>query len=480
MAIILLGLILVQSYWINNAISIKEKQFNQLVNRALSNVIYQVENDEAVHIIKDHFKTIARIDTSRAEVSMNFRFESGHSSGTGNQYIYEQYTDELLINKSESRNLESSVHISVHGDSMHTYIMEDTGKSVLAGENPLQIIKLPDPALVEDKMEDRQVLIEKVVSKMMRPYSEIEDRLSAEILEKVIDSKFADMGLDLNYEYAVIKPGNKIALKSENFKPEKNTSFYTAQLYPQDIWSAKNYLRIYFPNQRNFIVRSVGFMGISSVILTMIIIGIFIFTLWIIFRQKKLSEINNDFVNNMTHELKTPISTISLASQMLNDHSIPNENKNYGHISRIIDTESKRLGVQVEKVLQMAVFDQGKIKLKIKLTDLNELVSSALNNFNLQIKKRGGNISWKQDASNANVRIDEVHFTNVISNLLDNAMKYCSGQPEIMVSTRNEDDRIILSIKDNGIGISKENQKRIFEKFYRVPTGNIHNVKGAN
>ena len=219
-------------------------------------------------------------------------------------------------------------------------------------------------------------------------------------------------------------------------------------------------------------------MGISSIILTLVIILSFSLTIYIIFRQKRLSEIKNDFVSNMTHELKTPISTISLASQMLNDQTIPTESKNYDNISRIIKDESKRLGYQVEKVLQMAIFDHGKIKLKKKKTDINELVHNVITNFALQIENKNGAIEANLDAENAVLHADNVHFTNMISNLVDNAIKYSGDEPEIRVSTMNQKENLIIRVKDNGIGIKKEDQRRIFEKFYRVPTGNIHNVKG--
>jgi signal transduction histidine kinase len=180
----------------------------------------------------------------------------------------------------------------------------------------------------------------------------------------------------------------------------------------------------------------------------------------------------------MTHELKTPISTISLASQMINDPSIPAESKNMKNISRIIEDESKRLGYQVEKVLQMAIFDRGKLKLKLKQTDINDLILSVINNFTIQVDKLGGKITGELNAANSQVKIDTVHFTNVISNLVDNAVKYSPEKPEILVSTENKNGKLLIRIRDKGIGIKKEDQKRIFEKFYRVPTGNIHNVKG--
>jgi signal transduction histidine kinase len=219
-------------------------------------------------------------------------------------------------------------------------------------------------------------------------------------------------------------------------------------------------------------------MGISSALLTLAILTAFGYTLYFILRQKKLSEIRNDFVNNMTHELKTPFSTISLASQMLNDPTIPNSMKNIDHLSKVISDESKRLGMQVEKVLQAAIFEKGKLNLKIRKLDVHEVINTVVKSFIIQVKSRNGQIIKNLDAEYSIVNIDEVHFSNVLLNLLDNAIKYSTGQPHITVSTANKKNYIAILVEDKGIGINKENQKRIFEKFYRVPTGNVHNVKG--
>lgn len=198
----------------------------------------------------------------------------------------------------------------------------------------------------------------------------------------------------------------------------------------------------------------------------------------IIIRQKRLDEIKNDFINNMTHEFKTPISTISLASQMLKDGAVAKTPSTLQHISGVIQDESKRLSFQVEKVLQMAIFDKGTAGLKMKKTNINELVHGVVNSFRIKIENQKGTIVEKLEAKNPFAQVDEVHFTNVIFNLLDNALKYKRGTPHFKVKTWNRPTGIVINIEDNGLGISKENLKRIFEKFYRVPTGNIHNVKG--
>jgi two-component system phosphate regulon sensor histidine kinase PhoR len=180
----------------------------------------------------------------------------------------------------------------------------------------------------------------------------------------------------------------------------------------------------------------------------------------------------------MTHELKTPISTISLASQMLGDKSIPVESKNIDNLSSVITDESRRLGYQVEKVLQTAIFNKGKLKLKLRETDIHEIIHSVINNFSIQIRQKNGLIIPSLHAENSVTNIDVVHITNVLTNLVDNAIKYCTRDPEIYMETQNYGEYIMIAVRDNGIGINRHDQKRIFDKFYRVSTGNIHSVKG--
>ena len=219
---------------------------------------------------------------------------------------------------------------------------------------------------------------------------------------------------------------------------------------------------------------------IPAVIFTIVLLVTFIFTIFIIFRQKRYSEMKNDFVNNMTHELKTPIASISLASQMLSDESVEKTPTMTAHLSNVISDETKRLRFLVEKVLQMSMFDRKSATFKKKELDLNEMVENVANSFALRVEHTGGKIYTEIGAIDSAIYVDEVHFQNVVFNLMDNAVKYRKqSEPlDIYLKTWNDDQHLYLSVRDTGIGIKKENLKKVFDKFYRVHTGNVHDAKG--
>ncbi|WP_290390648.1 sensor histidine kinase, partial [Paramuribaculum intestinale] len=220
---------------------------------------------------------------------------------------------------------------------------------------------------------------------------------------------------------------------------------------------------------------------IPAFIMTFVLLVVFVITIYLIFRQKKLTDMKNDFINNMTHEFKTPISTISLAAQMLNDSSVRKSSNMLEHISNVINDETKRLRFQVEKVLQMSMFERQKATLKLQDVDANTIVENIIHTFKIKVEKYGGHIEAVLKAEQSIIHVDEMHFTNVIFNLLDNAVKYRREDESLKLSVTTRDvsgGRLEVTVADNGIGIRREDLKKIFEKFYRVPTGNLHDVKG--
>ncbi len=326
--------------------------------------------------------------------------------------------------------------------------------------------------------EEQEQFVDRIVRQMLVEGKRLEDRITESQVKKLLTLKLLEKGVDMPFEYAVYEEGKKPIYQSEKFNEFEECKYYRAPLIKGSVFQKRTLISVYFPEERKHFVKSMGILGGSSALITLFVLTLFSLALFIIFKQKRLSEMKNDFVNNMTHELKTPISTISLASQMLNDKSIPEEQKNLAQISRIIQTESKQLGFQVERVLQMAIFDHGELKLKLEEINLHEIIETVAQNFLLQIDRKGGKLNFSPDADNDVIRGDTMHITNLISNLIENAIKYTKQTPVIGLSTHNEQGEIVVSISDNGIGISKEDQKRIFDKFYRVPTGNVHNVKG--
>jgi two-component system phosphate regulon sensor histidine kinase PhoR len=310
---------------------------------------------------------------------------------------------------------------------------------------------------------------------------EISERVDFEEINEVLERFLINNGVDLQFTYSIVDKQGKLIYKNDKgLNPTSKSAgkfIYTQRLFPSEVSSKSVFLQVNFPTKIDFILQSLNLM-IPSTLLILLVLGVFIVAIVIIFRQKRLNNMKNDFVNNMTHEFKTPISSISLASQMLQDPVVGKTPQTLKHISTVIHDETKRLSFMVEKVLQMSVFEHDKSILKLTEINMNALIKEIVSNFSLKVTNKGGKITTKLDAAYDLVYIDEVHFTNVIFNLMDNALKYCDKPLLLSVETTNDKNNLVISIEDNGIGIAKEDQKRIFEKFYRVHTGDLHNVKG--
>ncbi len=307
----------------------------------------------------------------------------------------------------------------------------------------------------------------------------IRERADSAVVDGYLRTEFDNNGLNLPFEYAVVNRGGGIVYKSAGYDAanvNSNSSFVQV-LFPNDPASR---IKVYFPTKKDYIMSSIKFM-IPSFIFTFILLIVFLYTIIVAFRQKRLTEMKNDFINNMTHEFKTPISSISLAAQMLNDDSVRKSPAMMQHISTVINDETKRLRFQVEKVLQMSMFDRQKATLRLQDVDANKAIANIVSTFKLKVERYGGQIISSLEATDSTVEVDEMHFTNVIFNLLDNAVKYRKEDEPLMLKVSTQDisgERLEIRISDNGIGLRKEDMKKIFEKFYRVSTGNRHDVKG--
>lgn len=474
MILVMTSLILVQTNSIIKALEIKEEQFDAAVNGSLSKIAYQLEMDEAATLAE-----MAKDLRSRRE---NNIFPGNQQSVSG---ILKQQSAKLSYQLSQQSSgivYSEELTINYNGAAEPEDNKNERGRP---GDYPnaFDIFHESDgyaSQQYEERLDLRARMFELQTRAVILSQLPIEHRIDVTLLGRLIKAELKRQGIDLDFKYAVksFPAGQERFIYGDKNYNSKQLTEYKTLLFPHDDDLKPNWLYLYFPKQNTFLLKETGLLVIPTFVLTAMLIGIFVFTILIILRQKKLSNIKNDFINNMTHELKTPISTISLASQMLRDNTVTNTPKTIEHISGIIFQESKRLTTQVEKVLQMAVFNEGKLKLKFKEVNINNLINSVVLNFELRVKSKNGELVADLKADPAVVKGDEVHITNVLFNLLDNAVKYSKDEPKITISTELKDNFVVVSVKDNGIGISKEHLGQIFERFYRVPTGNVHDVKG--
>ena len=317
----------------------------------------------------------------------------------------------------------------------------------------------------------------------------LEDRINLDRLKTIIDQELTNKNIKTDYEYGIFsRKKNNFIIVNNHFVYNDDqsgaysyralkTSTYFKHLFPKESPSPGK-LMIYFPAKDSVVWSSLWLNLIGTILFAGIILSSFAYTIYVIFRQKKLGEMKNDFINNMTHEFKTPIATISLAADSITSPIIAGKPDKVSRFANIIKQENKRMNSQVEKVLQMALIDKKDFSLKLTEVNLHDIIARAVENISLQVEKKEGSVQAIMDATNPIVECDLTHVSNVINNLLDNANKYSPERPEISVSTRNVGNGVEVIVKDKGIGMSKEARKHIFDKFYRVHTGNLHDVKG--
>ncbi|HPG33789.1 MAG: HAMP domain-containing histidine kinase [Lentimicrobiaceae bacterium] len=298
-------------------------------------------------------------------------------------------------------------------------------------------------------------------------------------LDSLMQEEFGGMEITRKYVWAIFNPGcgTVFAGDAGDFKQQLMVTRHVVSLSCL-YRSEQLMLGVYFPGEKGVLARRILPWLILSFFLLAVMISAFSYMIFSFLKQKKLSEMKTDFVNNMTHEFKTPISTISLASEMLLNPKVNESVERTQRYAGIIFDENLRLKHQVEQVLQIAVLDKGSFRLKKKYFDAHEAILNCLKSFELTVRDKGGFLSFKPEASESRIFADENHFINIVNNLLDNAAKYSRSYPEILVVTRNDNGMFVLEVHDKGIGISAENLKHIFKKLYRVPTGNVHDVKG--
>ena len=464
MAFAFAGLLFLQVKYVSIILKKSSEQFNETVKRSLHQVSKNLELDETQRYLEEDLK----------------RDESYYLQNNQDpQEIAQTITQQKLQIKDANGNIlqiDQLHSFSQKFEPLSSLDKKQTSNNIISTSQDLQ--KTLMRRLKYQNALMQEVLVNILNTANLKP---IQERVDFKKLNNYLKSEFINNGLNLPFIFFVINKDGKTVYQSGEIKKEPIASdIITYVLFPHDPPSKLNYLKVYFPTKGDYISSSVTFI-VPSVLFSLILLVTFIFTIYIVFRQKRLSEMKNDFINNMTHELKTPVSTISLAAQMLKDSDITKSPDVFKHISGVINDETKRLGFLVEKVLQMSLFERQKAAFKLKEVDANDLVISVANTFVLKVEKYDGSLDIDLQATDSSIYVDEMHITNVLFNLMDNAVKY--RRPEVpltlMVRTWNDNNgKLLISVEDNGIGIKKEYLKKVFDRFFRVPTGNVHDVKG--
>ena len=458
-------LLFLQLTYIREMANMKKEQFDESVNRALYQASRNLELNETLRYLEKDVRETERKENNQGNGSAGAQKDAADSSSrrTANSFRGSNYLTFRMKMKMDNPVKMPKAMI----------LINDKNSNNAASRSLQEIVK--------NRYVYQKALVDEVVMNMLYSASDkpLKERVNFKILDQDIKAELINNGVNIHYHFIVTTQDGREVYRCPDYSDEGSEFTYTQVLFRNDPSSKMGVVKVHFPDINSYIFSSIKFM-IPSVFFTLILLVTFIITLVLVFRQKRYNEIKNDFVNNMTHELKTPIASISLATQMLNDDSVTKSENMRKHLVGVITDETKRLRFLVEKVLQMSMFDRKKSSFKKKHLDLNEMVESIANSFSLRVEHTGGKINVDIGAVDSDIYVDEVNFQNVIFNLMDNAVKYRkTDEPvDIYLKTWNDDKWLYLSVHDTGKGIKKDDLKKIFEKFYRVGTGNVHDVKG--
>ncbi len=481
LTISLLGLIGIQLYWISNALSVKESNFNRGVSEAISSAVYKfnkLEMADALMRNQEQDKHVNRFFSVLDSINREY-YREVVSAMNRERTILDDFLSGIPVDTlSTHSNISIDRPSAQRADTIRTISpapQQGRGYAVRRG-----VANNSYDAIVEFFQKTKIVndLFDDLFSEDVAYNAASEE--GKQLLDSLIKSELERQGVNTDFEFGIYDPvyNTLLAEKSGKFSKELLESGFIFSLYPNDVFRKPEFLLVYFPHQNTYLLSRMNLMSAISSIFILVIISSFTYTIITIFRQKKVSLIKNDFINNMTHELKTPISTISLACQALRDKDVQKSETLYQNYINMINEENERLSMMTEKVLQTAQLEKGKLRLNKVGFNLHDVIEDASCKIDLQLKARNGKLENNLAAEFSFVEADKVHLTNVIFNLLDNAIKYSQESPEIKISTENLNNGILIHVKDNGMGISKANQKKIFDTLYRISTGNIHNVKG--
>jgi len=467
MGFALLSLIGFQWYWINAVQKSNEVRFKQDVIESMQSVAMKLEKQEAMTWLNRRINLQPKVTT--------YNSSGSHAMSSSRDSVVSEISFDFLF---VTENGGKQVTVSGRSSEGEPYIKKKNPNDPLAFslvESKSNI----DTNNLQERVNLKSEMMVTVLEEMMVP-RRLSSRFNPKQLDSLLQNELLDKGINLSFDYAVIEDENisLLTLIHPQGKSSLLNSSLRVNLFSGDVIGPRKELVVYFPEQSGFLNSKIWLSMISSGLLVLTIIFCFGYAVYTILKQKKISEMKSDFINNMTHEFKTPIATIRLAVEALQDKTlVKNKTMMTRYLSMIAD-ENMRLGSHVEKVLHVAQIEKDELNMEMEVIDFHGMIEHAIEKISLQVEKQKGQLDFIGKASKTMIFADRAHLLNVLLNLLDNAIKYSDESPKIIIRTENIGDEIRLSVKDHGIGISKDSQKLIFHRFYRVHTGNLHDIKG--
>lgn len=448
MTLSLLGVTGIQAYWLKNAYDLKEEKFESEVGQALSDITERVDNMASLRFLFNNFG-IKPFFSENLAPHLGF---PARDSSSGNLRLTMNLGEDTVV-----------LYNADPSDSIINAI--DERKGLVLKTRPDQMMK---------KGAQLDMLLRKMVRYELSRRRNDSSWMDRQTLDSLINFELKSRGIDVPYEFAVAND-KEIIISSRAWDPTYHQ--HTATLFPNDILT-NEILSLSFPSKADYIFRSLWVMLVVSLLFTVAIVYTFYRTLNFSLKQKRISDIKTDFINNMTHEFKTPIATINLAIDALRNPKVRGDSARVEHYSNMIKQENQRMNLQVESVLRMALLDKQELDLDFKREDVLKVVQGCLDHISLQLESKGGHLQKFFNEKSLVLDIDTNHLSNTVINILDNAIKYSVGPPEIKVVAESTQNHFILIISDKGLGMTKDEQKHIFDRFYRVSAGDLHNIKG--
>jgi two-component system, OmpR family, phosphate regulon sensor histidine kinase PhoR len=493
MVLSIIGIIWVQSVWISKAVGIQNEGFDYAVKMSMLNAANAIETSRKMNL----FNSLLPVDP------VSFSDPSGNVSGylsIGNYSAAPGSNFKLSVtNQSITGDPENGKYTTVNKSytiTNDTTVVADSNTYVVSGPDQngkLNLLKKGEnPTANSKEVRMKQNEFVEWAKKRSSEFKNMSDQMIYEIYQweksPMLDNKEVEYTLQQTlasnliqtpFEFAIVKNG---VVQNGTFKKSQKNDFlksrYQVGLFTDNMLQQDLKLSVIFPERTNYVLGSMLWILGGSMLFSLFILATFALSLYFIIRQKKISEMKSDFINNMTHEFKTPIATISLAADTITNSKVINDENSVRHFIGMIKKENSRMNKKVETILQIASLDKKEIEFKFESVSLHTIIEHTIETIEIQVHQRNGKINVNLNAEDATVYGDFEHLTNLVSNLLDNALKYSPERPEITVTTKNKEKGIVFTVEDKGIGMTKAVQSKIFERFYRQSSGNVHDVKG--